>query len=111
MLHATEGQVLANGQLPASKTAIYTVGAGTHTNINLFSIFQSGANAPQTVQVWITPSGGSDIPIGQWILSGVGYSAYPFASTVNLNAGDAIKASTTDTLNVDYVISGANTAP
>jgi len=108
-LRAVTGTILTSGQLPATMTAIYTAPASSHTNINFLSIYQSGANAPQTIKIWITPSGGSDIPLGQWILSGIGYSAYPIASTINLGPGDAIKAATTDAVNVDYVISGANT--
>lgn len=104
----TQGQILAKGTLPASKTAIYTVPTNNKAQVMFMSIFQSGATAPQTIGLWITPSGGSDYQIGQWILSSQSYSAYPIQFPILLNSGDAIKAQTTNASQVTYVLSGAN---
>lgn len=95
-----------NGQLPTTQTAIYTAPVSTVAEINLLAIQITGATAPQTVTVYLHPSGGTARPIWNGVLAAVGSNTYPIDFPIRLNDGDAIEAKTTTGSDVDYTISG-----
>ena len=101
---------LANGQLPNTKTTIYTVPGSTSTIVKMISLANTNT-ASETVNIYYLPSGGTARRIcpANYVLtaSGTGAGSYlEITPNLTMGAGDAIQGSSTDATQVDYVISG-----
>ncbi len=98
-------QNVANGQLAASATAIYT-GVSDPVNVNV-TLYNSSSSLTETVLLKYRPSGGSaDRVIARYVLgpNQTGYlQGYP------LNVGDILKGQTTDATTVDYTVGATTT--
>lgn len=104
------GGSLADGQVATTTGTLYTVPASTVTVIKSASFFNTNA-ATQTLNVYITRSGGTRRQIEQFTLSQYD-TAHLLANgeTLVLSTGDVLEADTTTTTAVDYMITGATDA-
>lgn len=98
-------KVLAEGQLPTSKTALYTVPASTVAYVKLFDMLNTNA-AQQTIIIYLNTAGTSR-SYGRAILEINEFaSVLSDSETIELQAGDTIEAQTTTASAVDYTITG-----
>jgi len=101
---------LADGQLPTTVGALYTVPASTTAIIKSFVIFNTNA-ATQTVNVYITRSGSTRRQLHQFsVLQNASVVVLANGETWALSTGDTIDGDTTTGTAVDYVITGATDA-
>lgn len=106
---AFTGKVLGEGQLPNTKTAIYTVPASTVAYIKRFSLFNDNA-ADQTVIIYVKP-GATSRKWRRYVLAqNESAEVLEAGDSLILEAGDQIEAETTTASAVDYVISGVEEA-
>jgi hypothetical protein len=106
------GKTLADGQLPTTQTAIYTVPASTRAIIKSADFVNNIATV-QAVQLWIKRSGGtsrrvcavSNLSVDEKI------EAVSDGESWSLAAGDIIEGMTTTAAAVDYTITGAEETP
>jgi hypothetical protein len=99
---AFTAKVLAQGQVPAVKTTIYTTPALTKTYIKYMSFFNVSAGV-ETVDIFINPSGTSR-QIRKAILSAG--EVLIIDESIILEAGDLIEADSTTATAIDYIITG-----
>lgn len=105
------GKSLADGQLPTTQGALYTVPASTRAIIKTIDIVSKTAT-PQAVEVFIKRSGGTARSIG-YVNPLEQYEKIEYLSdgnTITLSAGDAIEGITTTATAVDFSITGAEEA-
>ncbi len=97
---------LADGQIAAADAAIYTVPALTKAYIKTVTIFSTHA-ATQTVILRIKRSGGT---ARKWKIFALDQNesgeAIESGSSLQLSAGDEIRAETTNATSVDFLITG-----
>jgi hypothetical protein len=96
---------LGAGQLPNSKTTIYTVPALKSTLIRSVILVNSSGSAV-TVNLYAKVSGGSSrrlIPVGFSIPA---YTSFEFDSIVTMSAADQLEGDASTASVVDYSISG-----
>lgn len=96
-------KALADGQLPDSKTAIYTTPANTTTYISSITLYNSHATT-QTTLLYVNRSGTSRVILRDGAFAQ--YETYSIGAGLILEAGDTIEATTTTASAVDYQISG-----
>lgn len=107
---AFTAKVLADGQLPNTKTTLYTVPASTKAYVKFFSVFNTNA-AAQTVIIYAKKSGGTSRVIGRTVLQqNESARVIEIGEALNLGAGDVIEGQTTTASAVDYMITGAEEA-
>jgi hypothetical protein len=103
------GKILAEGQVPNSKTTAYTVPANTVAYVSQISFFNTGSNE-ETVVVYLNPSGTSRV-WKRFILSeNESAECFDEGSRMLLEAGDLIEIMTTNATVVDYIITGVEEA-
>jgi len=98
--------VLADGQLPAAKTTLYTVGTTRSVRVRLFRVENTSAVTTETVIVYVNATG-TDRIVGRAVLAPL--QAADFLSDgeeIFLEAADLIKGETTNATTVDYTICG-----
>jgi hypothetical protein len=105
-------KVLAEGQLPNTKTTLYTVPASTTAYIKVIQCWNSGGSV-ETIQIYMKP-GSTSRTIG-YALVDADASYDPCIHeggprTFILQAGDLIEGQTTTATTVDYVIMGIEEA-
>ena len=106
------GQSLADGQLAASETTIYTVPAGTVGFIKWLSVVNVGGGN-ELVVIKATRSGGTAREIFRADLS----TSPLFAQVIGkddgltLSTGDSIQGQATNAASVDFFISGGQDGP
>jgi hypothetical protein len=99
-------KILADGQLAATKSTIYTTPASNYAYVKFFSVFNTSASS-QTVVVYVNATGTSRV------IARVELAQYESARIIDkdellaLEAGDLIEAQSSSGTSVDYVISGA----
>jgi len=94
------GKVLADGQLPTSKVALFT--AATTTYLRSLSLFNTNP-ASQTIKIYFNVNGTSR-QVKQYTL--LQFESAELDHPVILEAGDTIEGFTTTGAAVDYVITG-----
>jgi hypothetical protein len=99
-------QSLADGVLPSTKTAIYTV-KNTVATINSFTVFNTQA-AQITVHVFVRRFGSSSRQIAIAVLE-EDESAHVICGgdVLHLSTGDVVEASATTATSADFVITGS----
>lgn len=96
-------KVLAEGQLPNTKTALYTVPGATSAYVHNVKIYNTNA-AAQTVRFYVNASGTSRrLPLA---VLAQDESADVIDQPLQLETGDAIEAETTTSAAVDYILTG-----
>jgi len=106
------GKTLADGQLPTTQTALYTVPASTRAIIKSFDLINNIATV-QTVQIWIKRSGGTSrraVNVGSLSID-ERIEALSDGESWTLAAGDSIEGMTTTAAAIDYTITGAEETP
>lgn len=95
---------LGDGQLPASKTTLYTVPAGKTAIINSI-VLVNVAGASRTVNLYVNLSGVSRriLPQNLTLMAG---AKIDDNTQITLEAGDLIEGDCSSATSVDYVISG-----
>ena len=97
---------LLDGQLPNSKTTLYTTPASTQTIITSITLVNTNSTA-ETINIYFKASGGTSR-----LISPKNYSLAANAKmevlekSQTLEAGDVIEGSSTTAAKTDYVISG-----
>ena len=99
------GKALADGTLPTSQTAIYTVPAATVTYVKSLSLFNDNA-AQQTIVLYLNVSGSARKWRRYVLAQNESAEVLEGGETVILNTGDTIEAVTTTAAAVPYVITG-----
>lgn len=105
---ANEVKSLADGQLPASQTTLYTCPAGKTAIIGNMTYVNTDASA-RTVDAWIQRSGSTArriIPKGMSFDPGSAALICDEENKLYLSAGDAIQGSADSANLVDYTIMG-----
>lgn len=95
---------LADGQLPSSQGAVYTVPGSTKAYVRNLFLYNTNA-ASQTITLWVKRSGGTARKFRTAALA-TDESADVLESPLVLSAGDSIEAVTTTATAVDYFIAG-----
>lgn len=99
---------LGEGQLPNSKTTLYTVPAGKTAIIRSILLVNTNASS-RTVNIYANFSGTSRrIVPANYVLGGS--AKMEDTSAVTLEAGDFIEGDASVAAQVDYIISGVQTA-
>jgi hypothetical protein len=93
--------LLADGQLPAAKAAIYTVPGSTVAYVRTIKLYNTNA-ATQTILVYI--NGGTSRKQYRCVLA-VNESA-EIDDRLTLGAADTIEAESTNAASVDYTVHG-----
>ncbi len=102
-------KVLAEGQLPASKTTLYTVPGATSAYVRFISANNVGG-AEEVVQFYVKP-GGTSRRLGRYaLLANEVARVLEQGEVITLEAGDIIEGETTNATSVDYLITGAEEA-
>lgn len=102
---AYDYKVLAEGQLPNTKTTLYTVPASTQAAIQSASFCNTGAGN-NTVIIYLKP-GSTSRRVARVVLA---TNEQLIISEFTLEAGDLIEGEATNAAEVDYVITGAQQA-
>lgn len=100
---ATTPKILADGQVAASKTSVYTVPADTQSIIRTVS-FAYVAGAVQSVILYVKKSGSTSRVFARATLN-VGEFAHE-DDIGTLGAGDEIEMETTSAASVDFSVMG-----
>lgn len=105
---AFAGQSLADGQLPSSQAAIYTVPANYRAIVNYIHVHNTGS-APETVTIWVKRSGSTARILVREPALSIDTTMWPLepSEELTLSAGDSIEAQTSTATTVDYFITGA----
>lgn len=97
---------LADGQVAAAAAAIYTVPALTKGYLKTLALFNTNA-ASQTIILRIVRSGGTPRKWKRYVLAeNESAEAIDPGASLELSAGDAITAESTNATSVDYAITG-----
>jgi hypothetical protein len=96
---------LANGQLPATAAALYTVPAGASAVVKFITLVNTNT-ATENVNLFFQKAGSTARRIIPVNLSVSASQSVEINQTITMGAGDAIWGNTTDASVVDYVISG-----
>lgn len=98
-----EGDLLAEGKVATTEGAIYTAPASSIIFVKFISFHNTNV-AIQTLYLYIRKGAGTSRIIARWLLFAdeTGY----FEGSLALQDGDTIRAVTTTTNAVDYVITG-----
>jgi hypothetical protein len=100
------GSILANGQLPNTKTTLYTVPALTVAYIKFINAHNTGVGS-ETVIFYVKKSAGTSRVLGRAVLAANEQSrVIDKEETITLGAGDVIEGQTTTAATVDYLITG-----
>lgn len=101
------GQSLADGQVASSTGTIFTCPDSLYTRIQQCIFFNTNATA-QTINVYITRSGGTRRQIRRWtsVAQYDDNNLIPDESGISLSPGDLLEADTTTATAVDYFICG-----
>lgn len=102
---AITGQTLADGQLPGSKTAIFT--AASITYVRFLRLVNSDSST-RTTNIYVKRSGGTSRRIldkDKSLTAGVMYDVLG-ASLLVLSIGDVIEGDADSAAKVDYLIAG-----
>lgn len=97
---------LADGQLPSSVAAIYTVPGGERVRIYSLHVFSTHASS-QTVNIYVTRSGGTRRQVYRTTLAQ--YATFNMLSSgesILLSPGDSVDGDTTTATAVDFLITG-----
>ena len=102
------GQSLADGQLPSSQAAIFTVPASNRAIVNYIHLHNTGTG-PETVTLWLKRSGSTARVFIREPALEADATLFPLepSEEFTLSAGDTIEAQTTTATTVDYFITGA----
>lgn len=101
------GKILADGQLPTTKTALYTVPANATAFAPFFSVRVIAGAATQTVRWFLKKSGSTSREQPQVVIAADESADLLYGDRrATLSAGDVIEGQTTTAAKVDYVISG-----
>lgn len=102
-------KVLAEGQLPNSKTTLYTVPGATTAYVRFINANNTGATE-EVVQFFVRP-GAASRRLGRYsLLANETARVLGQGEVITLEAGDLIEGQTTTAATVDYVITGAEEA-
>lgn len=96
---------LADGQVAASKTTVYTVPGSTKAIVNHIRVFNNGPTT-ETVICYLKRSAGTSKKQGIALLQ-TNESADFIHKPVNLSTGDTIEMQTSNASTVDFFITGA----
>lgn len=105
-------KILADGQLPSSKTALYTVPGSTQAAVKFFRLVNTSGSAV-TVNVYVKKSGGTSrriVPKDYSLSAGAMASVLDYGEVVALAAGDALEGDASSATTVDYLIDGGETS-
>lgn len=94
-------KTLADGQLPNTKTTLYTTPASTQVEIESILVFNTGAGN-NTVKLYIKPGGTSRQICGFTLAT----KESAIISRIPGGAGMLIEGEATNALEVDYIIAG-----
>ena len=98
-------KALANGQVAASATAIFTATAAEGTYVKFLSLFNTSMDQ-QTVIIYVNHSG-TDRIFRQFVLEeNESADVLTGSESIILESGDIIKAESTDASVVDYIMTG-----
>lgn len=100
------GNILATGQLPAAKAALYTVPVATHAYIKFINAHNTGGGS-EALFFYTKKSGGTSKVLARGTLA-ANEQLRPVETdeTLNLGPGDQIEGHTTTAATVDFVITG-----
>lgn len=101
-------KILADGQLPSTKAAIYTVPALTVASVKFMRLVNTTGGA-LTVNLYVKKSGGTSrriAPVNYSLAAGAMLDVLDGVQTLSLGAGDAIEGDASAATSVDYVING-----
>lgn len=96
-------QVLADGQVASTPTALYTAASGVNVYIHNVN-FVNVSGISQTVILYYQRTTAREI--GRAVLTTTGYRWEYLEHPLHLEAGDSILASATADLSVDYIVTG-----
>jgi len=99
----TTPNILANGQVAAAKTTIYTVPAATQAVIRTVTFFHV-AGGDQLVLFYVKKSAGTSRVFSRAFLMTNEFAHEEDIGT--LGAGDVLEAETTNAASVDYTVMG-----
>lgn len=98
---------LADGQLPSTTGALYTVPSATTVAITYFSVFNTDS-IPHTVVIFIKRAGGTARQImSVSLVAGTFVNVCDDAQGIRLSAGDVISGGDGAGSKCDYLITGA----
>ena len=100
---------MADGQLPTSSAALYTVAASTTTWVKFFNLYNTNA-AAQTILIYINVSGTDRLWRRVVLEQNESADLLDPGQSLQLEAADIIKGVTTTGSAVDYVITGVESA-
>lgn len=104
----TTPKILANGQVAAAKTTIYTVPAATQAIIRTVS-FNHVASGTQTVILYVKKSAGTSRVFSRAQLEVNEFAHEEDIGT--LDAADELEAETTNATSVDFCVMGVDVIP
>lgn len=100
-------KILADGQVAAVKTTIYTVPVATTAVIRTVA-FVNVAVTTETVQLYYKPSGGTSRKFSQAQIAANEFAHEEDIGT--MEAGDELEAETTNATSVDFTVMGVEEA-
>src|SRR4051794_16733879 len=103
-------QPIADGQLPAAKTTLYTVQAGQRMHATFFRVANSDDANAYTFNIYIKPSGGTSRRIvgkNKPLAASEEYDVLEDGRTFRLTAGDVIEGDASTAGVLDWIILGA----
>lgn len=110
---ATTRKILADGQLPNTKTTLYTVPGSTAAGIAIARLVNTDSSA-RTANFYVKKSGGTSrriIPKDYSLAVGALLSVLEPGEVIPLQAGDIIEGDASAATVVDYTIYGAEYTP
>jgi hypothetical protein len=105
-------KILADGQLPAVKTTLYTVPAVTIAAVKFVRLVNTTAGA-LTLNLYLKKSGGTSrriVPKDYSLAAGAMLDVMDAVQTISLAAGDVMEGDCSSATSVDYVIDGGEVA-
>lgn len=102
---ASTPKILANGQVAAVKTTIYTVPVGANAIIRTVTFVNVGG-VTETIQLYVKPSGGTSRKFSRALLLADEFAHEEDIGT--LEAGDELEAETTNAASVDFTVMGVD---
>lgn len=97
--------VMGEGQLAASKTAVYTVPASTSAYVKFINVFNTNTSN-ETIIFYINTNGTSRKWRQLVLEANESATLLDDGASLQLEAADIIEAETTTALKVDYVVTG-----
>lgn len=104
---AITAKQLADGQLAATETTMYTVPALTTAYIKSI-VLQNTGGGNNTIQLWVKPTGGTSRRIGYAVLATL--YTHIIDEPLVLDAGDTLRGAATNATQVDFTVYGAEEA-